>query len=142
MVERVGFSGRQNLDFEEEFLLPEEISEWIGLKKSEYLSQLIQGMDANDFGFEEFPQFDKYIPETIKSPDKLYQFVEDNFPIQIYLKAGQEPTFHYQVVIGMVVPEQNSDGQVFVPIISFVTKFEKLLAEFVKGELVKRPIYS
>lgn len=130
------------MDFEEEFLLPEEISEWIGLKKSEYLSQLIMGMDSSDFGFEEFPQFDKYIPETIKSPDKLYQFVEDNFPIQIYLKAGREPVFHYQVVIGMVVPEKNSDAQVFVPIISFVTKYEKLLAEFVKGELVKRPIYS
>jgi hypothetical protein len=130
------------LDFEEEFLLPDEIAEWIGLKKSEYLSQLIMVMENDDFGFEEFTKFDKYIPETIQTPDKLYQFVEDGYPIQIYLKAGQDPVFNFQVVIGMVMPEKNTDGQIFVPIISFVTRKEKVLEEFVKGDLVKKPLYS
>ena len=46
-------------DFSEEFL------EWVGLKKSEYLSWLITELDSSDLGFESFHKFDHLIGSTL-----------------------------------------------------------------------------
>ncbi|MFP5384537.1 MAG: hypothetical protein ACLGHN_00565 [Bacteriovoracia bacterium] len=122
----------------DDFYIPEEMAEWIGLKKSEYLSRLIQIQDGDDIGFEEFHLYDSYIVGTIESPDKTFERDEDNQRIRTYLKSYSErPGFH-QVVVGVLLDDQ-SKAVVFIPILSFVSKKDALVREFCQGEVLKAP---
>ncbi|MGE3610223.1 MAG: hypothetical protein AB7I27_11590 [Bacteriovoracaceae bacterium] len=114
----------------DDFYLPEEILEWIGLKKSEYLSRLISFVDPSDYGFEVYHQFDSYISQTIEEADKLIEFKEDNYDLRTYIKTYSSDLFFHQIVIGAVIPDLESEQEVFVPILMFVTKKEELVKIF------------
>lgn len=123
----------------DDFIIPEEIAEWINLKKSEYLSELIQHQKRGDFGFEEFHNYDSFIPETIQDPDKSFASTIDRQKVRTYLKTYKSELFFHQIVIGTVVDDKASKASVFVPIISFVTRHDELAREFCKGEVISRP---
>ena len=127
------------MDHKEDFFLPEEVAEWIGMKKSEYLSNLIQEASPDDFGFEEYHRFNDQIPKTIAEPDRAYQYVEDQYPMRMFARSYGEPVFYQQVVLGVVLPEKDSAEEVFIPVLVFITKKSELVDLFSKGELVKRP---
>lgn len=97
-------------------------------------------MRPNDFGFEEFHQFDKQIPETIQNPDKSYQHEEDDRELRTYVrtysKTGQ--TYHH-VIVGVVVPDEQTKTEVYVPIIFFVTRDDEVVKCFSVGEVMSRP---
>jgi hypothetical protein len=122
----------------DDFYIPEETAEWIGLKKSEYLSRLIEIQAAGDIGFEEFHLFDNFVIGTIEKPDKTYEFEDDRQKIRSYVKTYAEKNGFHQVVVGVMLNDQDK-AWVFVPIITFVTKDEKLVKEFGKGEVIKAP---
>lgn len=124
------------MDSRDEFYLPEEVIEWISLKKSEYLSKLIELQEKDDFGFEEFHRFDSHLPDTIGNPDRAYQNNEEDFAIRTCVKSY--PGFH-QVAVGALIPDQESKDLVFVPILNFVSKKERLIQEFSIGEAMPRP---
>jgi len=63
------------MDTKESFFLTEEAANWIGQKKSEYLSVLINLSSRDDFGFEEYHLYDHLIPQTIEHPDQLFDDV-------------------------------------------------------------------
>jgi hypothetical protein len=123
----------------DDFYIPEETAEWISLKKSEYLSKLIQLQGSGDFGFEEFHLFDEFIPSTIENPDKAYEAEEDNQKIRIYLRTYKVKTNFHQVVIGAVVEDKDKTANVFVPILTFITRKDELVKEFCVGEVITRP---
>lgn len=125
----------------EDFEIPEEVAEWIGLKKSEYLSRLINSLNPNDLGFEKYHEFDHLIPETINQTDKAFEGNEEDYPIRTYIKTypGKE-TFH-QVVLGMMYDDGGSSF-VFIPILVFVTKFDELIKEFSQGQVISGPILN
>lgn len=123
----------------DDFFIPEDVIEWINLKKSEYLSKLIQFQANGDYGFEEFHLFDQYIPGTIENPDKSFETTIDSQKVRIYLKTYKVKSFFHQVVIGAVVPDKEKNANVYVPIISFVTRFDELVKEFCVGEVISRP---
>lgn len=125
------------MEKKEDFIIPEDTAEWIGLKKSQYLSELIQKQVPGDFGFEEFHLYDEKIPGTIEAPDKAYEFLEDGQKIRMYLRSYMEKKAYHQLVIGVVIEDKTTS--VFVPIISFVSRFEELVREFVKGDVISRP---
>ena len=122
----------------DDFYVPEEVAEWIGLKKSEYLSKLIQNQDGDDIGFEDFHLFDSYIAGTIEAPDKSYERDEDNQRIRTYLKSYSEASGFHQVVVGVLLDDQNK-AFVFIPILSFVSRKDGLIKEFCQGEVLKAP---
>src|SRR5690606_38770830 len=119
----------------DDFYVPEETAEWIGLKKSEYLSKLIQIQEVGDIGFEEFHHYDQFVVGTIEQPDKTYEFEDDKQRIRSYIRTYAERNGFHQVVTGVMLNDQDK-AWVFIPIISFVTKSEKLVKEFGKGEAI------
>ena len=123
----------------EDFIISEEIVEWIGLKKSEYLSKIVSLQLADDIGFEEFHQFDSFIPNTIESPDKVFENPEDDQRVRTYLKSYTEKSGFHQMVIGVLLDDKQNNADVFVPIISFVSKKSNLIKEFSVGRLISRP---
>jgi len=123
----------------EDFYIPEELIEWVSLKKSEYLSKLIQMQTPLDIGFEEFHLFDKHIPETIEGPDKAFETEEDQQKVRIYVRSFSGEFNFHQVVIGVVMDDKATKSNVFIPIITFVSKNVDLVKEFCVGEVITRP---
>lgn len=123
----------------EDFYIPEELIEWVSLKKSEYLSKLIQMQTSQDIGFEEFHLFDKHIPETIEGPDKAFETEEDQQKVRIYVRSFSGEFNFHQVVIGVVMDDKETKSNVFIPIITFVSKNVDLVKEFCVGEVITRP---
>lgn len=128
-----------HLEKRDDFLIPEEIAEWIGQKKSEFLSQLIEKNRPEDFGFEQFHLFDQYIPGTIEVPDRAYERSDDGQIIRTYVRTYRTDVEFHQVVLGLVMDDQGSEASVFIPILSFVTKFDELIKEFSVGNVITRP---
>ncbi len=129
----------ENLDPKEDFYLPEEVTEWIGLKKSEYLSKIIIDCEPDDFSFEEYHRFEDRVAGTLSTPDRVVQYVEDSYPMRTFVKSYEVPEFFHQVVIGVVIPEQDSSAEIFIPILIFVSRKEGLVKLFTRGENIRRP---
>jgi hypothetical protein len=134
--------GGEFMEVKEDYFLSEEVLEWIGLKKSEYLSQLITHQQANDFPITEFHQFDTHIPMTIQEADNLYELQDEDYPVRIYIKAYAHDQVFTQIVLGAVLPDEKKDSEIFVPILSFITKDEKLVRLFSVGVSKTHPILN
>jgi hypothetical protein len=124
----------------DEFYLPDEIIEWIGLKKSEYLSILIENVSPSDFQFEDYHRFDDHIPATLSLPDWSVEVLEDSYKVKTFYRMYSDQKAYYQVVMGVLVPDQNKND-VFVPILSFVTREEALVKIFCGGKM-NRPLMN
>jgi hypothetical protein len=122
----------------DDFYIPEEIAEWIGLKKSEFLSLLIQKQPPGDIGFEEFHLFDQFIPGTIENPDKSVEWESDDQKLMTYIRSYSEKFLFHQIVQGVLIKDKSTKAIVFVPILSFVTKSDELAREFSVGSKVIR----
>lgn len=120
----------------DDFLIPEDVAEWIGLKKSEYLSRIIQNQELDDISFENFHEFDDFVMGTIENPDKTYESEEDDQRIRTYIRSYSEKSGFHQVVIGVMLDDQ-SRAFVFIPIITFVSQKDNLIKEFAQGEVLK-----
>jgi hypothetical protein len=123
----------------DDFYIPEEIAEWIGLKKSEYLSKLIGHQSPDDVGFEQFHLFDDHIPGTIEVPDKVYERMEDDQRLRTYVRSYSEKGSFHQVVIGVLVDDKEKNASVFIPILCFVSKKNELVREFSVGNVITKP---
>ncbi len=118
----------------DEFYLPEEILEWLGLKKSEDLSKLILNVEPDDFDFDEYLRFEEYLPETLSLPDWSIETLEDNQKVKIFCRTFANPEVFHQVVIGAMIPDQDKND-VYIPILSFVTRKEALIRVFSEGKI-------
>lgn len=130
------------LEKKDDFILSEEISEWIGLKKSEYLSKLIQNQAMDDIGIEEFSNYNYLIEETIQKPDKRLELIEDKQTLRTYIKTYQQKSLFHQVVTGLVVQDHKDFSEVFVPILTFVTRDDNLVRLFSLGKVINPPILN
>ncbi len=127
------------MDTKDNFLVPEEVAEWIGLKKSEYLSELIQLALPGDFDFAEYHQFNHLVPETIQDADRVFQSSADQFELRTFVKSYSLPTHLHQVVIAVMLPDLKTKDLVLVPILCFVTRKDELAKKFSVGKLISRP---
>lgn len=130
------------MDSRDEFYLPEEVVEWINLKKSEYLSLLIEKGIPGDFGFEEFHYFNDLVPQTIETPDKSFEDEIDQNVVRTFIKTYSAPVYFHQVIIGGIFMDQKNQAEVFVPIIVFVTKKAETVHLFSRGKVISRPTLS
>lgn len=124
---------------DDKFSIPEELESWIGLKKSEYLSLLIENLQEDDFGFEEFHLFDHKLQQTVESPDRSYEEMKDGHQIQTYVRTYSDSKMYHQVVIGTVYVDQKKELEIFLPILTFVTRSEDLVGKFSVGRPKSRP---
>lgn len=127
------------MDHKEDFLLSEEAAEWIGLKKSEYLSKLIMQMGDDDIGFEQFHQFDHLIAETLVSPDRAYEDSSDSFKLRISVRTWEDNIPFHQVVVTAIIPDLTSNQEVHVPVLTFVTRNVEVLNQWRWGDPIARP---
>jgi hypothetical protein len=126
----------------DDFYIPEDVAEWIGLKKSEYLSKLIQLQKPDDLSFEVFHLYDSFIQGTIEAPDKTMEEMVDGKLIRRYLRTYKEKGGFHQLLIGVVITDNSSSSEVFVPILTFVTKHPELVVEFSSGQVINRPVLN
>lgn len=126
------------MERKDHFLISEEVAEWVGLKKSEYLSRIVANQEQDDIPFEEFHLYDSFIPSTIEAPDKIYEFSEDDHSVRTYLKTFSEKSFFHQVVIGVLINDKETRSDVFVPIITFVSRKNNLVKEFCNGVVISQ----
>lgn len=124
----------------DEFYLPEDIVEWIGLKKSEYLSRLIENMESDDFQFEDYHRFDEQIPATISTPDWSVETMDDGKKVKTFCRSYKDKETYHQIVVGAVIEDQGKND-VFVPIITFITKKDNLVKLFSAGK-ISRPLMN
>lgn len=122
----------------DEFYLSDEAMEWLGLKKSEYLSKLIENVRPDDFQFQDYLQYEDLIPQSLSLPDQTWEIMNDGYRIKTFVRSFADPEVFQQVVIGGLIPDQNQQ-EIFVPIISFVTKCEELVKIFSAGSEVTKP---
>jgi hypothetical protein len=139
MVERVAFALNGHAMSENEFTLSDEAAEWIGQKKSEYLSKLIKNLKAGDFGFEDFHRYDHLIKQTMESPDHVYD-LDSDYPIRTYIKTYADKAVFHQLIIGAVFPDKNNE--VFVPILTMVTKFQEVAKLMEEGTPSRGPVLN
>jgi hypothetical protein len=123
---------------EEELYLPEELAEWVALKKSEYLSRLIMGQRPGDFGFEEFSRFDHLIPQTLQWPDRTHSLMVEGQEIRFMLRTYLEAESFHQLVIGAIYKDR-PDSEAFIPILTVVTRFPETLQTLLEGEPQRKP---
>jgi hypothetical protein len=135
MVERVAFA-TQAWGFMDGFYLPEDVIEWLGLKKSEYLSKLIVNIEPTDFQFEEYHRFEEHLPETLSLPDWSIETLEDGFKVKTFCRTFGHPEVFHQMVIGAVIADQEKND-VFIPILTFVTRTESLIKLFSDGKITR-----
>ena len=143
MVERVGFASLgEAMEKRDDFFIPEEVVEWIGLKKSEYLSRLITEQRPGDIAFEEFHLYDDFVQGTIENPDRTYQLKDEDQRIRTYVKTYNNKSLFHQVVIGVLLEDRSSNADVFVPIITFVSRDNELTKSFSLGDALTRPVLN
>lgn len=130
---------RDYMEKREDFFIPEDVADWIGLKKSEYLSNLIEKQPSDDLKFEEFHLFDGHIQTTIENPDKAFEYKEDDQVLRVYVRTYVERVKFHQVVIGVLIDDKKNKAAVFVPILCLVSKSDEVVREFCKGEVISRP---
>ncbi len=126
------------MDTKEEFFVPDEVAEWIGLKKSEYLSTLIELSIPGDFGFEEYHQFNHLVPDTIQDPDKSFEDEADSYDLRTYVKSYSRPVLFHQVVIGIMLPDLKNKAEVLIPVLCFVSKKDEIVKRFSVGKVLSR----
>lgn len=126
------------MEKKDDFYIPEEMAEWIGLKKSQYLSKLIEQQEAGDISFEEFHQFESFVITTIERPDKSFEKMEDDQIIRTYVRSYSERSGFHQVVVGVMIID-NDKSVVFVPILFFVSRKDALISSFCDGKVLSTP---
>lgn len=124
---------------DDKYSIPDEVEEWIGLKKSEYLSMLIENMGQGDFGFEEFHLFDHKIQETVERPDRSYEEVKDGYSVHTYVRTYSDVKMFHQVVVGCMYQDKKNQVEVLLPILTFVTRSEVVVGKFSVGRPMARP---
>ncbi len=124
---------------DDDFTIPEDLESWIGLKKSEYLSLLVENQKDDDFGFEEFHLFDDKIQQTVVTPDRSFEEVVDGNPIQTFIRTYSDAKMFHHVVIGTLYVDMKKELEIFCPILTFVTRSEDLVRLFSRGRLKSRP---
>lgn len=124
---------------EDNYAIPDEVEEWIGLQKSEYLSLLIENMSEGDYGFEEFHLFDDKIEETVKHPDRSYQENKDGYSVQTYVRTYSDVKMFHHIVVGCMYLDKKNKVEVFLPILSFVTRSVDVVGKFSVGRPMARP---
>ena len=128
----------------EEFYLPEDTVEWIGLKKSELLAWVLQHQSEGDIPFEEHEDFADRIPETLSAPDEAWGQKWDGHQVLIQLKMFEDDGVYYMFVVGLMSPVMNSPSkdEVLVPILAIPTWETKWLRHWLRGNPVaNRPIH-
>jgi hypothetical protein len=130
------------MERKEDFFISEQMAEWIGLKKSEYLSSIINKQGLEDIGFDQYHLYDSFIPSTIERPDKTYESQDEDHKIRTYIKTFSEKSGFHQLVIGVLIDDEQNKADVFVPIITFVTRDHFLVKEFSVGKVISSPILN
>lgn len=124
---------------DEKYSIPDEVEDWIGLQKSEYLSLLIENMKEGDFGFEDFHLYDERMQETVEYPDRSYQDIKDGYSVHTYVRTYSDVKMFHHVVVGCMYSDKKNQQTVFLPILSFVTRSEDVVGRFSVGRPMARP---
>ena len=124
---------------DDKYSIPDEVEEWIGLKKSEYLSLLIENSFEGDFGFEEFHLFDHKLQETVEHPDRSYSEIVDGYSLHTYVRTYSDEKMFHHVIVGCMYQDRKNQVEVFLPILAFVTRSEDVVGKFSVGKPMVRP---
>src|SRR5690606_12771157 len=130
-------SGPDN-SLEQDVELPAEIIEELDLKKSSYLATLLGNRADDDIAYDEFMDYEQFLPLTLEDPDEVYDRTgEDADEISTFIKSFQYAggTFFY-VVVCWKCQVKNFQERMLIPVLSFPSTDQDLYHEFAIGERV------
>ena len=130
------------MDPKENYYLSEEDAEWLGLKKSEYLSKLIELLGPTDIGFEEYHKFDDHLRGTIQDADRAFTSEDDGRELRTFVKSYMDGQNFHQVVVGVIIKDSKNNSEVFVPILIFVSRDAEVVKAFSTGNSQKSPVLN
>lgn len=119
-----------------------EFQKFIELKKSQQLARLIENIQENDLGIDNYPLYDKFLQPTLENPDEVYEFSdEDDDKLYTYIKAFNEGdiSFFYVCVSHLYDTDPEKDQDVLIPVISFPTIDKDLYHGYQSGEQIVGP---
>jgi hypothetical protein len=99
----------------DDFYLPDETIEWLGLKKSSLLAWIIEHRPDSEFPLEQYDQHQDQLPEIIQSPDIVYEQMWDHFPVAIHLKNIQKKWMLSFLFKCPVLNENDKESQITIP---------------------------
>ncbi|MFP5457333.1 MAG: hypothetical protein ACLGG7_01260 [Bacteriovoracia bacterium] len=124
----------------DDFYLPEETMEWIGQKKSELLAWVIQHRHDDDIPFEEYGDYAERVQDTLTEADETWEQRWDGHRIQIQIKMfdGDEVVWMFVVSLMAPVLNEETEGDVLVPVLVLPTRHTIWLKSWLKGDVVQR----
>lgn len=124
----------------DDFYLPDETVEWVAQKKSEMLAWVIQHRHDDDIPFEEFGDYADKVQETLMQADETWEQVWDGHNIQIQLKMFEADEVVWLFVLSLKAPVLNeeTEGDVLVPILVLPTRHTVWLKHWLKGDMTQR----
>lgn len=129
-----------------DLLLDDRTQQLIERKRDQLWKELQKKRSHNDLDLEDFSIYEPFLEETMASPDEIHSFHEEKFLYKIFSKAvriGSYAESVFFVVICLCLPEKdNSDSEIFIPLIFFPTRNRHLIHFFKRGERIHGPIYS
>ena len=107
-------------------------------KKSVYLAQMLGERSPADIPFEQFHLYDTFMAETMKGPDEIFSFKDDESDtILTYIKAHEkEGISFYFFVLCLKYDIGKSDEEAMIPILAFPTVDGEIYKIYRKGDLV------
>ena len=123
--------------------IPAEIIENLDLKKSSFLAELLNLRSESDIGFELFMDYDKFLKETMETPDEVYLFEdEEGDEIYTFIKSfiEDEHTFFYIALAQAYQADDRADKKpenLMLPILSFPSRDHHLYPEYARGHKVR-----
>jgi hypothetical protein len=108
-------------------------------KKSNYLSQLLSHRSEDDIAFEEYPNYDKYVRQTLNDPDEVYEKEDDdNDYVLTYIKSYQDQkSSFFHIVLAIKLDEDiDSDEDILFPILAFPSRDGQLYKMYRQGERI------
>jgi hypothetical protein len=120
-----------------EISLPEDVVEDIEMKKSEYLAKLLETRSEEDVPFENFPEYDEYLPMVLDEPDEIYsQTDESGDDVKVFIKSfkiKKQTFFYIAICIEVALPELE-EQKALLPVLGFPSHDANLYKEYAYGE--------
>lgn len=123
----------ENLEVDQEFM------DQIDFKKSILLAQMLERRNGDDIQLEEFIKYDSYMEPTLKDPDEIYEFLDDDGDtLHVCIKSFQhdKESFFY-ILFALPLKEKSSANSiVMIPILGFPSTDKDLYPQYAVGKRI------
>lgn len=131
----------EDLQYVHNLDLPSEVYEEVEQLKSTLLAELLEQQKKDDIPYEEFIHYEKYLGETLESPDEVF-LEEDNYPrpVFIYIKSFLHEEKRIIFIVLAIKENHQKYKEISIPVLAFPTNDVDLYKTYSQGKIVSEII--